>query len=353
MASALVCVQAQGTPRQLGLQHGEQCREPIRAFLDHLQHRLQLSREQLVRRALKFLPLFQKHAQHLVDEIHGLADGAAIPFLQALAVQVRDAAGQVQLGACTTFAIAGRATADGSLLIGQNSDMDPELAPLAYVLRLQPRHKPAVLMWTFGGQIGYHGLNAVGVAHFANSLGGGPLWRMALPHYPLKRLMLERHNLAGVLDLLGETPVCSSGNYVVGDAAGRIADVELRPDGFEVIEDDGTGYLVHTNHFLCGIQANRVNHEASLPDSFPRLQRMRQLLAAKAGSLTVADLRLILADHDGHPTSICRHPHTGSDHPSLSARGQTIASLIAEPAAGRLHVAAGNPCTTPYQTYQL
>ena len=87
--------------------------------------------------------------------------------------------------------------------------------------------------------------------------------------------------------------------------------------------------------------------------SFPRLGRMRALLAGRFGRLTVADLMHPLADHEGQPTSICRHPHDGPDHPSVSARGKTVASLIAEPARGHLHVARGNPCQPNYAAYDL
>jgi isopenicillin-N N-acyltransferase like protein len=69
--------------------------------------------------------------------------------------------------------------------------------------------------------------------------------------------------------------------------------------------------------------------------------------------VTVEDLKRFLADHEGQPPSICRHPHDGPEHPSVSARGRTIASLIAEPAAGRLHVSRGNPCQAAYATYRL
>src|SRR5262249_6555714 len=150
-----------------------------------------------------------------------------------------------------------------------------------------------------------------------------------------KRLMLEQRTLPEVLDLLGRVPVCSSGNYVLCDGEGRIADVELTPEGFGVIEDTGEGFLAHTNHFLCGPHACPDNDAASVPDSFPRLQRIRDLIRSRFGSITVADMKEILADHQGWPTSLCRHPHAGPDHPSVSARGRTVASLIAEPAARR------------------
>jgi isopenicillin-N N-acyltransferase-like protein len=353
MSATYPLFEARGTPREVGRQHGEQCRDRLHAFLDYLGNALRLARAPLQARALQFLPLFERHCPHLLEEVGGLAEGAGVALAEALAVQIRAELGPVPAEACTTFVVAAPGTADGQVLIGQNSDMDPEVEPLAYVLRLEPAGRPAVLMWTFGGMIGYHGLNAAGVAHFANALGGGPGWKMGLPHYPVKRLMLEQRALDGVLALLRQVPVCSSGNYVLCDGAGRIADVELTSDGFSLLEDQGDSFLAHTNHFLCGPHACPANDAASVPDSFPRLDRMRALLDGRPGRLTMADLQRFLADHAGHPTSICRHPHDGRDHPSVSARGKTVASLIAEPARGRLHVARGNPCQAGYAAYAL
>ena len=344
---------ATGTPRELGRQHGEQARTEIRAFLDYLGQSLKLSGEQLQYRAMRFMPLFTQHCPHLVDEVGGVAAGAAISLAEALAVQVRGELAQVPADACTTFVIAARGTASGQTLIGQNSDVEPALEEFAYILRLEPAGKPALLLWTFGGMLGYHGLNAAGVAHFANSLGGGPAWRFALPHYPVKRLMLEQRSLDDVLVLLEEVPVCSSGNYVLCDSTGRIADIELTPEGFALLQDQGEGFVAHSNHFVCAPYACPMNDAASVPDSFPRLARMRNLLGSTYGRVTVEDLKRFLADHEGQPTSICRHPHRGPDHASVSARGHTVASLIAEPAEGRLHVSRGNPCRAAYTTYNL
>jgi isopenicillin-N N-acyltransferase-like protein len=78
---------------------------------------------------------------------------------------------------------------------------------------------------------------------------------------------------------------------------------------------------------------------------------MRGLLNEHAGRLSVEILKTALADHAGTPTSICRHPHAGPDHVSVSSRGRTVASLIAEPSVGRLHVSRGNPCQNAYATY--
>src|SRR5258705_285542 len=90
---------------------------------------------------------------------------------------------------------AGILAAAPGTVAGQNSDIDPGIPPLGYVLHLKPVNKPEVLIWTFGGMIGYHGMNSAGIAHFANALGGGPSDRMGMPHYPLKRMMLECNHM--------------------------------------------------------------------------------------------------------------------------------------------------------------
>jgi isopenicillin-N N-acyltransferase-like protein len=353
MPSSFPLLEARGTHRELGQQHGEQCRPQLLALLDYLAKTLDLTRQDLQNRALHFLPLFQKHCPHLVEEIHGLAEGARVSFAEALAVQIRGELKPVTMEACTTFVLAASATQKGEILIGQNSDVDPEFEKIGYILKLKPKGKPSLLMWTFGGQIGYHGMNSAGIAHFANSLGGGPSWNFALPHYPIKRLMLECTSLQEIFALLDRVPVCSNGNYVVCDGTGQIGDIELTTQGYTFLKDPGAGFLAHTNHYLCAPHACAANYEASVPDSFRRLDRMRTLLQEKLGRLTVNDLQQFLADHDGQPTSICRHPHAGPDHPSVSARGKTAASLITEPAQGRFHACRGNPCQNKFTTYEL
>ena len=356
MSDTFPVVEASGSRRNLGVQHGEQARERICGFLDFLAASLGLSRDQIRTRALRFLPLFQSACPHLIPEIKGLAGGASIEFADALAVQIRGELGQLNEGGCTTFVISGSGTANGDVLIGQTSDMAAEMADYAYVLRIRPDDRPAAVMWTFGGMLGYHGLNAHGVAHFANALGGGPAWKFALPHYPLKRMMLEQADLNGVRALLRRIKVCSNGNYVCCDGAGHILDVELTSDGPLFFEDAGRGYLVHSNHYLCAPHDCRENFEKSLPDSFPRLARIGKLIAEDlVGRITIADCRRYLSDHDGHPVGICRHPQEegGYGDEILPASGRTVAALIAETGSRRLHVCRGNPCSGEFVAHAI
>ena len=164
-----------------------------------------------------------------------------------------------------------------------------------------------------------------------------------MPHYPVKRMMLECTSIDAAVQLLRNIPLNSNGNYVLCDGKGNILDVEATTDGPEILRDNGAGFLAHTNHFLCPRYARKENLDKSWPDSVPRVERMTQLIRSKYGSLTITDIQGFLRDHSGKPTGICRH----------DGDSRTVASLIAEPARRRLHVAAGYPCQSRYVTYSM
>jgi hypothetical protein len=125
---------------------------------------------------------------------------AGIELAEALAVNIRGELHQAHAEGCTTYVISRAGAFNRKMLAGQNSDLTPEVPPLGYVLHLKPVNKPEILMWTFGGMIGYHGMNSAGVSQFNNALGGGPRSRMGLPHYPVKRMMLESRRGAKTCD---------------------------------------------------------------------------------------------------------------------------------------------------------
>jgi isopenicillin-N N-acyltransferase like protein len=242
---------ARGTHRELGRQHGEQATRQIKAHIEFMCAQQRLSREQLRRRAAQFQPAFERYCPHLLEEMRGLAEGAGVAFAEALACNIRGELHYARQEGCTAYVIKPRGSAEREIIAGQNSDMGPEVIQFAYVLHLQPQHKPEVLIWTFGGMLGYHGFNSAGVAHFENALGGGPRSRFGIPHYPVERMMYECDSLEQVFDLLRKMPVEYNVNYVMCDGRGNIADIESTTEGPQILRDQGAGYLVHTNHYLC------------------------------------------------------------------------------------------------------
>ena len=356
-------IEVSGPPFQRGYQHGRACGDLIRRYPAILRRfwadaprlasptpgNCQLD-DELARRALRFLPWIEEFAPEQVEEIRGIAAGAEVPFALALLINVRAEVfglGRSD-GGCTALALGRKATATGEILIGQNQDQDPELRNLVVVLRVIPERGPRLLMATFGGLIGYGGINSAGVGYVANALANS-VWRLQLPRYPVKRAMLEQTDLAGCLRVFDRARVCSSENNLIVDRNGLV-DVELTPDGYDHFGPTGpdADYLVHTNHFLCAPFAADEQYLPRLPDSLPRLNRAESLVRQRLGHLTLADVKAIFADHAGHPTSICRHPTTGK-----SASIESIYSVIGEPDRGLLHLSVGNPCASAYFTYEV
>ena len=319
----------------MGYAHGAQAASLVEAYLRLIEKATGRDRDALAAGARSYLPLIEALSPAYVEEVRGLADGAGLSFDEALICQVRGAATRrADDDGCTAFAVTGAGTAGGRTYAGQNQDLGPEYADVGIVLRLAPADgRPRVAMFTFAGQLGYMGMNEHGVAHFANALGNAP-WRRGLPHYPLKRRCFEMSSVEQCLQVVRDTRLCSAGNMVFCDGQGGIADVEIRPEGVALYEDEDPDRRLHTNHYISpeftGFE------DGNTPDSCPRLERFRQLVGAAWGDITVDDLKAFLADHDGDPGGVCRHGAKGS---------WSVAGYIADPAAGVLHVRRGLGCT--------
>ena len=364
-ASAFPFVEIRGRPRERGRQFGEACREQVRAYPEALRRVLGAeaglralpagdgadgppgaapqapTEADLEARALTFLPAFEAFAPHLVEEIRGIAEGAGVAFATALLVNVRAEvagvtgvrAGSVQVEGCTAFAAGQGATARGDVLIGQNQDQAPEMEAFGVVVRVRPEDGPPAVMATFGGLVGYPGLNGEGVAHVQNALANGA-WRHALPHYPLKRVLLEQGSVEGCLGVFDRAPLASCGNYVLADGRGRIVDVESTPDGYAVLEPE-EGLLVHANHFRSDRFRPQERLLKSLPNSAPRTARLQALLGARRGR-----------DHPAHRAAGPARPPGGrGGHLAATSRGgRCRPSPPSSPSRGR------GACTSPGAT---
>ena len=357
-SQSIPVIKVQGAPYRRGLAHGRKCGDLIQRYPEILLQVMRLEagwraldanaclpdRDGLLARAMKFLPSLDAFAPHLVEEVRGIADGAGLSFAEALLVNVRaEVMGLTTPDQfCTAFALGRSATANRSVLSGQNLDQHPLNRDLMIILHVEPDGGPAMLMCTFAGLVGYPGINSMGVSFFQNAL-STKSWRAhAMPHYFFKRALLEQADVHGCLSLAKRAQVCSSANYVLTDREGTLSDLEMTPDGMVSLEPDND-ILVHTNHFR---SSTLIPEEALLqiiPDSTRRMARMEQLLSSRRGRITLDDSKNALADHQDSPVAICRH----------QASVETIAAIVAEPEQGLLHVAAGQPCSSEFVTYSL
>lgn len=335
-------IEVSGNAYQMGYQHGDQAADLVQKYLLWIERLTGQSRQSLAQNAMAFLPMMEQLSPAFVEEVRGLADGAGISFEEAVLCQARAEAARVHEGGCTAFALTGSATADGLPLAGQNQDLEPEYGDVAILLHVKPTDgRPRALIFTFAGQLGYSGVNEYGLAHFANALYDFE-WSIGIPHYPLKRVMLEQSSVKGCIELLKMHRTCSAANAVICDGEGNIGDVEVRPEGIAPFDDAHSDCRLHTNHYLTAPFADYETH--SLPDSCPRLDRIRVLVRENWGKITVDTLKHILADHDGDPGGICRHGEQNM---------HSISGYIAEPAQQVLHVRRGHGCLGTWQTYSV
>ena len=174
-------IEVSGTAYDMGYQHGKQAIDLVHKYLLWIEKLTGKPRDELCQNARAFHPLIENLSPPLMEEIHGLADGAGISFDEALLCQARGEAACVPPEGCTAFALTGSATADGYPLAGQNQDLAPEYADVAILLHVCPSDgRPRALLFTFAGQLGYSGMNQYGLAHFANALYDCP-WQMGCP----------------------------------------------------------------------------------------------------------------------------------------------------------------------------
>lgn len=346
-------LKVEGTHYEIGYQIGKCFKDRIKRFNEIIAGDLGI--EEAKSRALLFLPAFRRDCPHLLEEIRGVADGAEISMAEALLPNIRG--GIHRIAECTAYVISSEAAKEGKVLIGQNQDMPPHMQEVGVILHIIPEDAPEILMWTFAGLVGYHGFNSQGVSFFANSLPEPPIGLIPPEEigsgYMVKRLMLEQSSIDGVLRVLDRMSIYESafgqGNYVLADRNG-ILDVELYNGGYEVLRDDGRGFIAHTNHYVLEKlqHLNKYAVETLAPienDSAVRLERMNKLLESAKGEVTTERLKEFLSDHYNYPFSICRH--------ATEIGSVTVASIIAEPQNRVMHTCPGNPCEGEYYTYEM
>ncbi len=256
------------------------------------------------------------------EEIAGIAAGAGQDEIELRAINARTEvlAGVSGLTECSVVGAGG--------LLAQNWDWHPDAANSTLVWIVEHEHGWFATL-TEAGILAKIGLNDAGLGVCLNILhttADGGLQGTPI-HILLRRVLTTARTVDDALDILTNATTTASSAVTVA-TPNDVASVELSPGGANVIR----GHVgAHTNHFL---QAPRRGHDtvpADSPSTIPRLEvvRTQPLLDA-------------LRDHSSGPKSVCRHVDPSEPWVDQTA---TVASVVMNLAARRLHVAAGSPCT--------
>jgi isopenicillin-N N-acyltransferase like protein len=342
----------QGTPREVGRQHGEALRSMIRAHLELIYtqgaQRSNLAPETGRRWALAFGPMIGEAAPHFLEEIEGVAEGAGIERAEALLLQVRQEVAHVaRFGAvdleCTSFAVSGPYTRAGTTFAGQNADLAGGIEAFSAVLTFAVTGKPAVMMLVPAGQISYLGISSEGLSADANFLRSAG-WRTGFPRYLLTRLAIEQPTLKAAVDAALTPRRASSRNLLLADRTGAMVDIETTAQEHGLAW--GNGCLVHANHHvLPGMAGHETATAEERHNSGCRQDRIAALMEEHRGRIDATVLKTVLRDHANRPHSICAHP---GERVSYS-----FASIVSDLEAGAMEVAVGPPCEHDYVRYEV
>ena len=366
-----------GTPYELGRQLGEAAGEQIRGFcaiaMERVNRTVAITREAALGVARSSIPIAERYAPDMVDELRGTAEAAQVSLEELMLLQVRNQLKPADAG-CTSFSIGQPILSER--IVAQNWDADPALDEFTVVLTRRPVGKPAFMTITQAGLIAYIGFNSEGIGVCANTL-PAPSRRLGVPHYFLLREIYEASSLNGAIGAVNRAERSIPANIMMTTPQGP-ANLEVTLDAVHVLTGDGCGLVTHTNH--C-----RHPDLVAINDSFPELiqshsrqARIDRLLATKlsidqketkggteqirhSGPLTimessrtnheanVLEMQSSLRDHENYPRSICRH--VNDDQPT--GFWQTVFSVIIEPERSQMQITRGTPCSHPYETYRM
>ena len=350
-----------GTPAQIGAAHGESQRPRIREHVDRLldwllgSSVLALTEETLWTRWAGQVAVNQAQAPALVEEMHGIARGAAVSFerifllnslLELNSFRYQEMADNFP--GCSTFAVTAEA-GSGRTLIGQTYDMPEFHQDYVTLLRLRPADGPRQLIFTFAGIVGAAGLNEAGLAVNINYLSPTDVGLGRL-HSVVVRQILGSPQLADALTHPAVPPRAGGAHFLVADQDGNLVSIETTARRHHVFHPEGNA-LGHTNHYLSPwLKEFEYIRAGSIGGSIARHTALRRYLRDHGERLTADALKELTRNHTSYPRSICAH---GGAHEPLGARGRTVAAMVQVPAERLMYLTHGCACENEYHAFIL
>ncbi|WP_395019726.1 C45 family autoproteolytic acyltransferase/hydolase [Dongia sp.] len=334
----LPIITLRGAPFDRGFQHGAQFRHEVAAAVAKMKAGQGEARtRRAAGLALDAWPRIKAEAPAPAAELEGLAAGAGLDLVDILLHSGFEFFGDGSRTGCSAIAAAGPRAA----LVAQNWDAAPEVAPeLALFLHIGPAGFEQAIVGSLGG-LGWVGCNRHGLAFVNNDLvlsSTGP----GLPSQVVRRLILEQETVGAAAERLRGLRHMAGRSYLLGDAAGAVAGIEVSArEGACILQT--VGPVLHANHALnAGIAADQS--EAALQRTYPSSRHRQAILERKApAQASVRSIAALLSDREGAPEAVARTAVT--EEPTV-----TLFSVIFDCAARSLHLCAGAP--TDADSYQ-
>ena len=326
-----------GTPFERGRQHGERFRTEIARVIaaaraEHGPAAYGAARGQ----AAAARPAIEAHAPDVAAELDGIAAGADADPIDVLLRSGFELFGLPAVSGCSAIAACG---SEGAL-VAQNWDAPLSFArELVLFLHFGPEGFEQAIIASYGG-LCWVGCNRHGLAFVNNDLMLSAK-ATGLPSQIVRRLILAQESVSPAIAQLQALPHMGGRSYLMGDASGAVAGVEVSARfGARVYQNDSP--VLHTNHAL---DPDIRNDEAEdvLMRTYPSSRHRLDVLERRySGEATVASIGTLLADRDGYPDAVAKAC-------SAAESTATLFSVIFDCAGHALHLAAGAPADHAYQ----
>lgn len=360
MTAAVPFIRAGGEPFDVGYQHGTARADALHGFLDdglaRINHLMPapVSLESLRPALAAYSDQIAAATPRLSEEIDGLASGAGLSRELAVLLQVRrEIIGYQRIparGDCTTYASLSAGPGGGPVLaqtVDLNGNLDDQIAVLDIELSGSSRR---ALVLSFGGLLGYLGVNSDGLAIGLNLVLGGN-WGPGLPPYlAIRHLLDNAGSVAEAMKILPGLPLASSRTLMLCDTGNAVC-VEILGNELRTV-----GELVHTNHFL---HPDFSSHDEL--NIFARNSSLLRLKAATSGLAAFAEASAAAKADRGAGAGAGVEEHFGLlTQPAICVAGtgdirreRTVAAVVLLPGRTELHLRPGDPSASSTQKFRL
>jgi hypothetical protein len=189
----------------------------------------------------------------LIEELEGIAEGAAIELEEVVLITLHEElyhrGSLPKVPHCTAVSVGPPLTRNGETLVGQTWDWMQSVFGLSRVVHWRRDEGPSVLAYGFPGMFCGAGLNSAGLALSWTSAGFGnqaPGVRIGIPSYVLLTHFLYQNSLDDVEEEAKRATNAGWFTFVMGDARGRLLNVEGSPE--KIVTESAEGILTRVGY---------------------------------------------------------------------------------------------------------
>jgi len=344
----LPIIELAGSAKSMGQAFGESCGEKIgELYALRMKSVIRFAKEQgrtvteeqvfdIARECLKPTKAYDPMGY---DEFVGIAHAAGISPEQCYLLQgltdLRDllAFGPLPEGmGCSSFILGADRSATGTMLLGQNWDLQTDNMPYVRLVHRKPENDPETWSLTLTGCLTLIGINSEGIAVGNTKLQTTDA-RVGVQYLTVLHRALRARSLSEAVESIRQAPRAGAHYYYAAGPDGVAVGLECsaaRAVPFEI----RSGTFVHCNHAL-NEEIAALQAEAPTLSSIHRQERLGRLLESHEQGIGIQDLKRFLSDHKGgEDRCICRH-----DFEDIS----TNATVIMSPGTREIHACRSQP----------